>query len=447
MFWNKYPYTDFHEMNLDWILARMMELHHDWDEFKALNEIINDGEWSITNNYRQWTVVSYNNAGYISLKPVPAGIDISNTEYWGLIADYNILIEDLTDRIEALEHDVEDIQDDISPLLNPYYIFLTDSYGGRVNGDGKTYIDLIVAELHLDASEYIHVSVAGAGFTQPHGDTKEFDYILMNSIPAADRERVTKIFVFAGANDIGASDTVTAIQNGMNYFMYDVRDYFPNAEAYFACIGNEIDAVSSQEYRQTMTLPAYQRCGVLGAHYIANAEFILSDNTFFENDGIHPNAYGVDALGRHLVGGVIDGECDVLYNFETSINTFKTPDGTTHSNVSVKQHRFNDTFRHVYRKDAFSFVLSSHSVTMNFNWVVGSLTLPRTVIQPDARTQYQYTRTGICIVETSGGNYAVPILILLTGYTATGGAVFDIRYCTNQTFSNVICYTYHFNLD
>lgn len=38
MFWNKYPYTDFHELNLDWLLAEM----------KALDERLNNAIADIT---------------------------------------------------------------------------------------------------------------------------------------------------------------------------------------------------------------------------------------------------------------------------------------------------------------------------------------------------------------------------------------------------------------
>ena len=92
---NKYPYTDFHEINLDWIIAQIKQLHHDYDEFKAVNTITNAGAWDITKQYQSWTIVSYGTAGYISLKPVPAGVAITNIEYWGLVADYDILITNL----------------------------------------------------------------------------------------------------------------------------------------------------------------------------------------------------------------------------------------------------------------------------------------------------------------------------------------------------------------
>ena len=81
MFENLFPYTDFHELNLDAILRMMKTLHKEWTDFVAVNKITNAGAWDITKQYQSWTIVSDNNIGYISLKPVPAGVAITNTDY------------------------------------------------------------------------------------------------------------------------------------------------------------------------------------------------------------------------------------------------------------------------------------------------------------------------------------------------------------------------------
>lgn len=106
---NIFPYTDFHEINLDWIIRKIKELGQAFNDFEAVNKITNAGAWDITKQYRAWTVVSDNNIGYISLKPVPIGVAITNTEYWGVIADYDILITDLSNRISTLETRVDDL--------------------------------------------------------------------------------------------------------------------------------------------------------------------------------------------------------------------------------------------------------------------------------------------------------------------------------------------------
>lgn len=105
MFWNLYPYTDFHELNLDMILRMMRDLHKDWDEFKALNTITIMGEWSIANSYPAWSIVTTSGGqlAYISTKPVPAGVLLTNTDYWEKIYDYSIVIDEINARLSALE--------------------------------------------------------------------------------------------------------------------------------------------------------------------------------------------------------------------------------------------------------------------------------------------------------------------------------------------------------
>ena len=45
-FYNKYPYTDFHELNLDWIIERVKQLTEDWasteQAWKTEQEAFND---------------------------------------------------------------------------------------------------------------------------------------------------------------------------------------------------------------------------------------------------------------------------------------------------------------------------------------------------------------------------------------------------------------------
>lgn len=129
---NLYPYTDIHELNLDWVIRKMKELKIEFDEFKVINTITFSGAWDITKQYPAWTIVSDNNIGYVSIKPVPAGVLLTNNDYWREVIDYTAQIAGLQNRVVALENtvgdassglvkDVDDLQADVT-VLNPFMV-------------------------------------------------------------------------------------------------------------------------------------------------------------------------------------------------------------------------------------------------------------------------------------------------------------------------------------
>ena len=94
-FLNQFPYSDFHEMNLDWILKEVKRIATEQKEYEAANSVNYAGIWHVTNEYLKWAIVLDQNSGYmyLSQKPVPAGIDITNEEYWMLISPFRIDID------------------------------------------------------------------------------------------------------------------------------------------------------------------------------------------------------------------------------------------------------------------------------------------------------------------------------------------------------------------
>lgn len=105
MFVNKYPYTDMHELNLDWLLGQMLQLRTDMKDFINQNMIkyADPIQWNITTQYESNTVVIEPNSGnaYISSQPVPAGVAISNTDYWSVIGNFSVLYESIKESIAA----------------------------------------------------------------------------------------------------------------------------------------------------------------------------------------------------------------------------------------------------------------------------------------------------------------------------------------------------------
>lgn len=133
---NRYPYTDFHELNIDWIIKAVKEIAQELGNFELVNQIKYGGTWDITKQYSRYTVVVNGTTGYISLQDVPAGVAITNTDYWELVADFTAIVGDLGTRVTALEADKKYTRSYFSGKK-------IVSYGDSTihNGGMNTYID------------------------------------------------------------------------------------------------------------------------------------------------------------------------------------------------------------------------------------------------------------------------------------------------------------------
>ena len=163
-FINQFPYSDMHELNLDWIIKTVKELGARMNDFEAVNKIKYEGEWNITKQYSVWDIVYDPDFAYISIQNVPAGIDISNTDYWIKIAPVSIVIDESFDitsdnaianktvtakfnevdtSLTELNHDVDNIETSIAAVNAD----ITSEEEARINADAllSTRIDNIAS--------------------------------------------------------------------------------------------------------------------------------------------------------------------------------------------------------------------------------------------------------------------------------------------------------------
>lgn len=85
-YFREIPYTTLSQLNLDWLIKGLQTLETEIGNFVALNTIkyANPFDWDITAQYAMNTLV-FNPAdytAYLSVKPVPSGVQIDNTDYW-----------------------------------------------------------------------------------------------------------------------------------------------------------------------------------------------------------------------------------------------------------------------------------------------------------------------------------------------------------------------------
>ena len=101
-FYDKFPYTNFQELNLDKIIFALKTMQEEMKDFISNNVIkyADPIQWDITKQYEANTIVAdpEGNA-YISSKPVPVGVALSNTEYWSQIGNFDALFNVIKDAI------------------------------------------------------------------------------------------------------------------------------------------------------------------------------------------------------------------------------------------------------------------------------------------------------------------------------------------------------------
>ena len=92
------PYTNFHDLNLNWIIEVLNEFNTKLTDFVSLATIkyADPIQWNITSQYEANTVVVDSNGNaYLSVRPVPSGVSLDRTEFWTKIGNFDELWADV----------------------------------------------------------------------------------------------------------------------------------------------------------------------------------------------------------------------------------------------------------------------------------------------------------------------------------------------------------------
>lgn len=100
------PYTNFHDLNLDWIIKALTDIDRRLANFVSLNTIkyADPIKWDITSQYAQNTLVldPQDGTAYLSVQPVPQGVQITNADYWTPVFTLQNFIDPLKSAITAV---------------------------------------------------------------------------------------------------------------------------------------------------------------------------------------------------------------------------------------------------------------------------------------------------------------------------------------------------------
>lgn len=195
-----FPYSNFHELNLDWILHELKALETEISNFVAINSVkyANPIVWNITSQYEMNTVVldSSGNA-YLSVQPVPAGVALDREEYWTKIGNFSALWDSVRSAITPYDEQhsttasVDHKPGDWVWVENDLLLITKDMTAGDKYVDGGNCKKTNVHDLFTTLSGELHDEIAA----RENGDTTLNQQITkeINDRTTADAELRTEL--------------------------------------------------------------------------------------------------------------------------------------------------------------------------------------------------------------------------------------------------------------
>lgn len=254
-----------------------------------------DGEWDNTKTYEPLTIVSVSNvASYTSKKFVPAGVDITDTEYWAETGVLNGQIVSLTGRVDALE-----------TKTTSCILVIGNSFTQR------GCADKLIAEFDKN---YVK-TMGGVGFIGHTGQTTTYEDLLDAVIAdtSVDKDEITDIiFVCAfdetvAWDELGDSTFKSTLDTKLSLISTKIASNFPNVKRQMITLAES----RNQPYYTNSTYQA-----IFGVHkafkeyanqhnfeYLGWSGFNLmfGGAAYFEGDNFHPTTAGAERIGQDIL--------------------------------------------------------------------------------------------------------------------------------------------------
>lgn len=262
-----WPYTNFQQINLDWIINIVKDLFiktaKNEQDVKACTDYIDSVDDQIQEKINN---------------EIPIAIEEAITQ-----GGFNELLSQSHKR---------------------RIVFIGDSYGDGWTPDGTfpNWIDKTAAFLGLSQNDYIKQSYGGAGFGKPSSAGNQYVPNLINLAyqNIANPETVSDVIMGLGYNDYIYANDATTIKNGVNTAIAVSKQRFPNARIHIFAIGFTTDHEIQYKLRKVYT--AYST--TLADFEFYNISDALGETALFSTDGIHPLENGQQYIALSVVRGI-----------------------------------------------------------------------------------------------------------------------------------------------
>lgn len=287
----KFPYTNFHEMNLTWIVETVKKLVDEWVE---MQEDFNDfrGDFEELKKYV---------TDYFAKLEISKEVERILNE----MKESGELSEIISDAL---------LQGALARVNKPTVLILGDSYATGENISNKEYSWAYMLKNALEKNGYTVKLSAISGYGFKADGTKTFTSMLntlATSMTTNDKTNVVKVIVGGSYNDRNAPES--DISQGMIDFQSAISNNFENCKNVVVCpMGWTWEGHQQGIHTSTTYISVIKAIKIwmysaaqLGFSVIPAYQGMLYESSF-SNDGVHPSNQGQKNI-LNMVIGAFDG--------------------------------------------------------------------------------------------------------------------------------------------
>ena len=294
-----FPYTNFHELNLDWFLDQFKELTHDWDYY---NELWSAWKTDITNDFNEVSNEFKDLEEYIHYI-------LGDTAFEDYIYQWLEEHPEATTTVQDHAITLHKLAYSLYPMGN--VVVLSDSYGDSTqHEESVTSFLTMLRNTFTNRKEKITTSfIRGASFTS----TTKFLTVLQNAYDQENEDfnnNVDRIFVVGCINDRGTN--LSNLRTAITTFKNDAKQKYPKLKNIYICLVGmaieDLTLANNFSYQQVLNLNDYYNTlskeGLI--ELVPNGYSVMRKNDYFVTDYLHPSTAGNREIYKYVIGA-IDG--------------------------------------------------------------------------------------------------------------------------------------------
>ena len=293
-------------------------------------------EWNSNTTYEPLTIVVNDGNSYTSKTFVPAGIEISNTDYWALTGNYNAQVEQYREEVKGYSEQIAQANENAQNALTEVgsYAYLKQHRFNKLGWIGDSYSDPAVtaapwvqqvARIILgswpEEANFCNAAKAGAGFVGSEYAPTFLEQLntVHSAIPDADC-----IVLYGGANDVFSFTTATH-RPAIKEFFSTYKTLYPNTPLHIFGYNSTTAPIANVfSYHNWVTSEAKDAYVRFTFH---NVTSIITDSQFYKGpDDLHPNNSGCGIETIVFTSCLTGGEAPV---YPTVFKPLQAPTGAT----------------------------------------------------------------------------------------------------------------------